>query len=101
MWKQQTYIGDSTAKLWVNLGRCAVRYGFKYEKTDADEDMLVVELRPGDCMMRFGSARSWCSACVGITSISSERGSNATATAASDLCSDAAIPFDFCQLKTA
>ena len=48
--KKQTdeYVGDGTPKLFVNLGRATVSWGFKYDKGDSDDDMLVVDLDPGD-----------------------------------------------------
>jgi len=51
-------VGDGTPKAFLFLGRAAVTVGFKYDK--ADRQWLKVRMAPGDCFLRFGSARAWC-----------------------------------------
>eukprot|EP00929_Paragymnodinium_shiwhaense_P086168 TRINITY_DN46693_c0_g1_i1.p1 TRINITY_DN46693_c0_g1~~TRINITY_DN46693_c0_g1_i1.p1 ORF type:complete len:408 (-),score=57.73 TRINITY_DN46693_c0_g1_i1:204-1427(-) len=51
-------VGDGTPKAFLFLGRAAVTVGFKYDK--ADRQWLRVRMAPGDCLLRFGSARAWC-----------------------------------------
>ncbi|CAE7856905.1 unnamed protein product [Symbiodinium microadriaticum] len=50
--------GDGTPKAFLFLGRAAVTVGFKYDKSD--RQWLKVRMAPGDCLLRFGSARAWC-----------------------------------------
>eukprot|EP00746_Dinoflagellata_sp_MGD_P123811 gnl/MRDRNA2_/MRDRNA2_58422_c0_seq1.p1 gnl/MRDRNA2_/MRDRNA2_58422_c0~~gnl/MRDRNA2_/MRDRNA2_58422_c0_seq1.p1 ORF type:complete len:673 (+),score=135.42 gnl/MRDRNA2_/MRDRNA2_58422_c0_seq1:84-2102(+) len=96
MWdKDEQYIGDVVPKISINLGSHAVQWGFKYDKSDSDKDMLVVDLNPGDCIIRCGEARSWCMACVGITASkdSAKKSGSATPSRAHG------ISLDFCHLK--
>merc|ERR1719330_2106697 len=51
-------VGDGTPKAFLFLGRAAITLGFKYDKSD--RQWLKVRLAPGDCLLRFGSARAWC-----------------------------------------
>jgi hypothetical protein len=81
-----TYIGDGTPKIFVNLGAKTVKWAFKYDKSDRDKDALLLDLVPGDAILMWGEARSWCSACVGIVpALEDTIGKDA--------------PFDFCYLK--
>lgn len=61
------YSGDPTPKLYLNLGNSAVTWGFKYSKKE--EDCLECTLQPGDAIVRWGAARSWCSALIGIRNV--------------------------------
>ncbi len=96
------YVGDGTPKLFVNLGRATVSWGFKYDKNDNDENMLTVDLDPGDVLVRAGESRSWCSACIGIY-VNAECSEHAPKPGDMDYVSEEQerrdFPFDFCQLK--
>ena len=98
------YVGDGTPKLFVNLGRATVSWGLKYDRNDADENMLTVDLDPGDVLIRAGESRSWCSACVGIY-MNADCSCNTNTPQPGDkhFVSDEQdrkdFPFDFCQLK--
>mmetsp|Transcript_62994 Transcript_62994/g.117831 ORF Transcript_62994/g.117831 Transcript_62994/m.117831 type:complete len:379 (+) Transcript_62994:68-1204(+) len=66
---------DGTTKAFLFLGRAAVTVGFKYDKSD--RQWLKVRLAPGDCLVRFGSARAWCMGVLKIdTSAPEGRGEN-------------------------
>lgn len=54
---------DDDAKVCVVLGRCRLYHSYKYRKEDRDS--LDVELKPGDVLIVFGSARGWVSAVTG------------------------------------
>lgn len=78
------YRGDPTPKIFLNLGASAVTWGFKYSKKDRD-CLAECTVQPGDAIVRWGAARSWCSALVGIGEVSSSP----------------ELPFTFVQVKLA
>lgn len=78
--------GDGTPKAFLFLGRAAVTVGFKYDKSD--RHWLKVRMAPGDCLLRFGSARAWCMGVLKIDNTAPEgRGDNNP------------CPFDFAHVK--
>ncbi|CAE7679267.1 unnamed protein product [Symbiodinium pilosum] len=78
--------GDGTPKAFLFLGRAAITVGFKYDKSD--RQWLKVRMAPGDCLLRFGSARAWCMGVLKIDNSAPEgRGD-------SNPC-----PFDFVHVK--
>lgn len=80
-----TYSGDAVPKVFLSLGSHAVTWGFKYSK--AEGSCLECRVEPGDALIRWGAARSWCSALVGIDA---KRGPE-----------DPDAPFTFAQVKLA
>ena len=60
------YVGDGSPVLHLNFSPATVTtLAFKRDKKDRDEVVERVELGPGDAILRWGEARSWCTACVG------------------------------------
>lgn len=82
-----SYCGDAVPKVFLSLGSHAVTWGFKYSK--AEGNCLECRVEPGDALIRWGPARSWCSALVGI---------DAKRSAAADAVD---APFTFAQVKLA
>lgn len=80
-------VGDGTPKAFLFLGRAAVTVGFKVDKYK-DRKWMRVRMSPGDCLLRFGSARAWCMAVLEIDNSASEgRGD------------ENPCPFDFVHVK--
>lgn len=55
---------DGAPKMCVILGNAKIQYGYKYAKED--QESLDVELCPGDVLILYGPARTWCSAVNGF-----------------------------------
>lgn len=56
--------GDGEPKMCVVLGNAKIQHGYKYAKQDRES--LDVELCPGDVLILYGPARTWCSAVNGF-----------------------------------